>query len=252
MEDNKFPREISLCLSGGAARGAFHLGAISVLEKHNIKIKAISGSSIGAIIGASLACGKKAKDILQILKSKEFKKVFKLSLGNGYVFKIDKESKVIDDLISYNDFNELSIPLIVATCDVDNAKALYYDSGKLKDVLLASSSVAPLLEPIKINNKLHADGGLVDNFPVEVLKQFPYKIVGINLYPNVKGDPMSIFTWIKRIVFVSWQAHNLQKQNLCDIYLSCDELSKIKTFSFKDLDKAYELGIEKMSEIIKI
>ena len=66
MQNNEFPSEVSLCLSGGAARGAFHLGVLSVLEENNVQIKAISGSSVGALIGGSLACGKNSKEIFDI------------------------------------------------------------------------------------------------------------------------------------------------------------------------------------------
>jgi len=76
MKNSQFPQEISLCLSGGAGRGAYHLGVISILQENNINIKAISGTSIGALIGASLACGKSAEYIFEVIQSKEFHSVF--------------------------------------------------------------------------------------------------------------------------------------------------------------------------------
>ena len=81
MENNRFPREISLCLSGGAAKGAYHLGVIDILEKNDIKIKAISGASIGAIVGASIVSGQKAKEVLEVLKS-NVPPFFKVSQSN--------------------------------------------------------------------------------------------------------------------------------------------------------------------------
>lgn len=251
MEANQFPGEVSLCLSGGAARGAFHLGAISVLEKNGIKIKAVSGTSIGALIGASLACGKKSEEILQVLKSREFKKVFKLSIGGGYIFKIDTKSKIIDSIIDKSSFEELSVLLDVSVTDVDNAEALYFNSGnKLKELVLASCSISPLIKPVEIDKKLLIDGGLIDNFPVERLKKYPFPIVGINLYPNDKKRVSSIFGWIKKIIFVSWQAQNLGKRHLCDIYVSSDTLNGLSSLSLRDVDKAYKLGVTEMNNII--
>lgn len=243
MADNKFPREISLCLSGGAAKGAFHLGVISVLQEYNVKIKAISGTSIGALIGASIASGKTPKEILDILKSREFKKIFKLSLGKGYLYSINMKSPVISQLVDKPTFEDLEIPLEVAVTNVDTAEVMYQNSGnRLYDYIHASCAISPIVQAKTIEGTLFTDGGLTDNFPVEILKKYPYKILGINLYPHSPTHPTSIFTWIKKVIFIAWQAPNLSKRQQCDYYLSSDLLNEINMFSFKDLDKAYQLG----------
>ncbi|MEA3370402.1 MAG: patatin-like phospholipase family protein [Campylobacterota bacterium] len=252
MEDNQFPREISLCLSGGAVRGAYHLGVISVLEEHKVKINAISATSIGALIGASLACGKKSNEILNVLKSPAFKKVFQLRLGKGYLFKIDMQAKVLDLLINKMSFEDLAIPLEISVTDVDNADILYINSGvKLREYILASCSITPLIKPVSIDNKLFIDGGLIDNFPVQRLKKYPYPIVGINLYPYSKKRVSSIFGWIKKMFFIVWQSENLAKRDLCDLYVSSEALKNISSFNYRDLDKAYELGREEMKSILE-
>ena len=68
---------LALCLGGGAARGAFHLGVLDFCEQHNIDIKAYSGSSIGSIISASHASGINAREQLKIFSSKELRKSHK-------------------------------------------------------------------------------------------------------------------------------------------------------------------------------
>ena len=247
MEDNKFPREISLCLSGGAAKGAFHLGVIDVLEEFGVSIKAISGTSIGALIGASLASGKSSKEILEILKSKEFRSVFKLRFNKGYIYSIDLANPIIKKLVNASSFEALKIPFELAITDIDNAQAVYVSSGeRLHEYILASCAIAPLVGPNEIDGTLYADGGLSDNFPVELLKKYPYKILGVNLYPHISSRPASIFGWIKKVIFVAWQAPSLAKRNKCDYYISSDQLSQINMFSFKDIDKAYKMGKEAM------
>jgi len=253
MEDHKFPREIALCLSGGVARGAFHLGAISVLEEAGIEIKAISGASIGALIGASIGCGKSAKEIFEVIKSKEFKTVFKYHFFKGYLFELDQHARVVDKLINITAFEKLFLPLTVCVCDVEDESALYFNSGEsLKDVVLASCSLAPLFKPVKYKNRLLIDGGAVDNFPVEQLQQYNYPIVGINLYPKKKKIPISIFGWLKWLVHTGWQSRYHKKADLCDFYLCPAELNNIRAFSFKDLDKAYALGQKEMKRLISL
>ncbi|MDQ7066696.1 MAG: patatin-like phospholipase family protein [Sulfurimonas sp.] len=251
MENNKFPREISLCLSGGAAKGAFHLGCISILEEHNIEIKAISGTSIGALIGASIASGKSAKEILEIFKSKEFKSIFKFTFTKSYLYKIDMQSPVLEELVNKHSFEELKIPLVITVTNIDNAKCEYLSRGtKLHEYILASCAISPIVEPKEIEGNLYVDGGVTDNFPVEVLQKYPYKILGINLYPFNKKRPSSLIGWIKKIIFIAWHAPNLAKKQACDFYVSSDKLNDISLFSFKNLDKSYELGRNEMKSHI--
>ena len=250
MQNSQFPSEVSLCLSGGAARGAFHLGVISVLEENNVQIKAISGSSVGALIGGSLACGKSSKEIFDILKSKAFKKVFKLSLGKGYVFKVDMDAEVISSLVDKNSFSELDIFLDIAVTNVTEAKVQYYNSGdNLKKIIRASCSISPLIQSVHLEGELLTDGGMTDNFPIQRLKHLAYKTIGINLYPNNPNEPKSIIAWVKKMIYLAWYSHNIQKIGLCDIYVTHWTLNKLSTFTFRDLDKAYALGRSEMKKI---
>ncbi len=252
MEDYRFPREISLCLSGGGARGAFHLGAISVLEERGIAIKAISGTSIGALIGASLACGKSSKEILHIFKSKEFRNIFKFRFAKTYLFSLDAEAEIIRELIDKNNFETLSIPLSIAVCDVQNETIKYVNSGEnFKKIVLASCSVVPLFKAVELNNTLYADGGIIDNFPVEQLKKYDYPILGINLYPKYNLVAGSMFAWMKKIAYIMWQSHNAPKRELCDFYLCSAAIRNLRAFSFKDIDKAYELGRVEMQQFFQ-
>ena len=252
MENYQFPREITLCLSGGAARGAYQLGVISVLEENGIEIKAISGTSVGALIGAALACGKSAAYIFQVIRSKEFRSVFQLSLGHGYLFKLNHNATVIEKLIDKESFEALEIPLHVTACDVENESPVYYNKGAIfKEAVLASCSVAPLFAPVHVKGRMVVDGGLVDNFPVEQLQEYGYPIIGINLFPKYKKVPKSILGWIQKNIHTAWQSKYIPKQELCDLYLCNEKLLDIKVFSFKDIDKAYAIGREEMQEIIQ-
>ncbi len=247
MANHQFPREISLCLSGGAAKGAFHLGIINVLQEHGIEIKAISGTSIGALIGASLASGKTPKEILETLKSKEFKKTFLFSFGKGYLYSVDMKSPVLSKLTDKLTFEELNIPLEIAITNTQTTEAEYYNSGdKLIESIIASCAISPIIEPQNIDGVLYVDGGITDNFPVERLKKYPYEILGVNLYPHTQKPPTSLLGWLKKIVFIAWQSPNLAKRHECDYYISSELLNEINMFSFKDLDKAYQLGRREM------
>ncbi len=86
--------KLALVLSGGAARGAFHLGVLAYLEDNNIEISAYSATSIGAIIACSHASGIKAREILEIFKSKEVKDTLKFNYLNKGLIKVDENHPV--------------------------------------------------------------------------------------------------------------------------------------------------------------
>ena len=245
-------KEISLCLSGGAARGAYELGIVSVLQEHNITIKAISGTSIGALIGAAFACGKKASFVFEVMRSKEFRSVFSFKPFKGALFQLNQHATILDSIIDKESFEALEIPLCVVACDVVDAKPLYFQSGDdLRMAVLASCSIPPLFHPVTYKDRVLMDGGVVDNFPVEWLQQYDYPIVGINLHPKKHHIPKSFYGWLRNNVYIAWQAPNQAKQELCDIYLCNPKLLECKVFSFGDIDKAYHLGREQMQKMIQ-
>jgi NTE family protein len=253
MEANKFPTDVTLCLSGGAGRGAYQLGIISVLQEYGIEIKAVSGTSIGALIGASLACGKKADYIFEVMRSPELRSVFKLRLGHGYLFELNHKAAVVEKLIDRESFEALDFPLHVSVCDVKEESALYFEHGNdLKEVVLASCSIPPLFNPVSFNGKVLVDGGLVDNFPVEQLKKYNSPIIGINLHPKRSTIPTTILGWLKNNIHTAWQSKYSEKAELCDIYFCNKELLECKVFSFADIDKAYEIGRVEMQNFMEI
>jgi len=74
---------VSLALSGGAARGAFHLGVIAAMERLGIEIGAISGTSIGSVIAVGIGSGVSAFDLLRLFQSKAFRAIFELNYCKG-------------------------------------------------------------------------------------------------------------------------------------------------------------------------
>ena len=250
QSSSSFPKEISLVLSGGAAKGAYHLGIIDVLQKKGVHIKAISGTSIGAVIGAAVASGKEANTIYDLMSSKAYKKIFKLSMKEGAFFRIDMQAAILKELIPYDRFEDLEIPLSVCVTQTATARPKYIAGGDLRSAVLASSSISPLLPPLVCDGVVCSDGGLVDNFPLEQVQQFDYPIVGINLYPNDMQIPKTVFGWLKKNLRIAWQNRNFEKATKCDYYFSNIGLDSVRAFSFSGIEKAYRLGQEDMEQFL--
>lgn len=238
--------KISLVLSGGGSRGAFHLGVIYALQKRNIQIAAISGSSIGAIIGVIIANGIGAKDILSLAKTSEFKKIFKFNYFRNGIFggfyKFDEDAQILHSLIKHQNLQDLQIPVFVTCFDYLSAKKIIFSSGNALKIALGSCAIPPVFAPVKYQNYLLCDGGIVDNFPLSPLLNLNHKILGVDLHPQIYSHSPKI--QLKRILCANLSPQAQSLSDKCD-YLICDErVDKFKIFSLKNFDEMFELGYE--------
>jgi NTE family protein len=237
--------QISLSLSGGAARGAYHLGVLHYFDEMHIEVKALCGVSIGAIIGASYASGVKPERQLQIFKSKEFRSVFSFNWLRGSIFDVDYNAEIFKELIPVEQIEDLSIPLWIATLDITHAKSFLFNRGNIKELCLASSALAPVFKPILLNNSLFADGGFVNNLVIDPLKNFPHKIVGVNLHPIEREyHKKGFFSVAKRIIFLNTFSAVTQSEDACDILIASPKIRDYSIFSLSKLDAMFELGYE--------
>lgn len=242
-------KKISLVLSGGGSRGAYHLGVIKALEELGFEISAISGASIGSIVGASYLSGKKPEEILEFFMKEKFKKALKFNLFRGGVFKIDYNHSVLDEILDtkYKNIEDLPKPLYVCVANLKKGYAEYKSSGNLKELVCASSSLYPVFSAVVHNGEKLVDGGFVDNFPINPLLDKESKILGVNLHPNVYKEGQST---LKRVIFVSWYSAGMdEKKKKCDYYLTSNELSEHFILKVKCIDKLYTLGYEKTKEM---
>ncbi len=245
MENScKYAPNISLALSGGGTRGVFYLGFIEALQEKGVQIKAISGSSAGSIIGATIACGIKPKDTLKILKSNEFKKIFKFNWFLKSIFTIDLNAKLLDKLFIYKDLSDTRIPFFTCVVDCDTCETLYFSKGDAKKLLYASCAFYPLFKPIKYKNRILADSGLLNVVPIKPLENFAYPILAINIISDYESNKISfkaIFTKIYRFFIFAKISKNIKK---CTWYIAPKEILKFKIFSFENLEEKFDLGYE--------
>lgn len=237
--------KINLVLSGGAARGAFHLGVLKAIDELGFEVVAISGSSIGAIIGASYASGVKPQEQLKIFRSKAFKKAFEFNYFQKSVFSINTKKKILQELIPVQNLEQMAIKMFITTMDLKTGEIVRFDKGDTKTLCVASSALVPMFHPVSYENYELVDGGVLDNLPIEPLLNSKYPLVGIDLHPLEYEYKNSFLGILKRTLFLMWRA-NTQKNLLhVDLYISDKKLSSFSLFSFKKLQKLFDLGYER-------
>ncbi|MCD6354100.1 MAG: patatin-like phospholipase family protein, partial [Prolixibacteraceae bacterium] len=220
-------QSVGLVLSGGGAKGLAHIGVIRMLEKNNIPIDYIAGTSIGAIIGGLYAAGYSPDEMEELFKSdnfyywstgkiqKEYRYFFKRPEANPGWLELrvaKKEDKVkilpptniipqeqmdfaymelfsaTNAACNYN-FDSLMVPFFCVATDINNSKPVILRKGDLGEAIRASMTVPLYFKPIEINGTLLFDGGIVNNFPQDVMKKIfnPTIIIGHKVAKDSKA-----------------------------------------------------------------
>jgi NTE family protein len=237
--------KIALCLSGGAARGAFHLGILAYLEDKALQIEAYSGSSIGAIISSSHASGIEARKILEIFKSSEIKKALKFNYFKNGLLKIDKEHHILDTLLPIKKLEDISKSVHINAYDTKTKKIYYFNKGDTQTLCIASSALIPIFTPIHYEHKYLIDGGLFDNMPITPLQDKGYDIFCIDLMPKSEKNLKNRFDLLKPLKKKLFQTRfnngNYSIQH-SDVYITHPHLRQTSMFTFNGLQETFDLG----------
>ncbi|AKA34219.1 patatin-like phospholipase family protein [Flagellimonas lutaonensis] len=236
-----------LALSGGGFRGIAHIGAIKALEEHNIHPTYIAGTSAGAIVGALYAGGCHWEEILDFFKTVQLFRI------NNYALKkpgfVDTE-KFYDRFLHYlphDDFGQLKKPLFVTATNILNGNLQIFHSGELIRPVLASAAFPGVFAPVKIKEDYYVDGGVLNNFPVDVLKKHCDQIVGVYVNPFEKvqiEDLKHFYSVLERTFKIKAAKESLSKFDDCDLIICPKGLGKYGTFTTKDVDAIFNLGYE--------
>lgn len=234
---------VGLVLSGGGTRGIAHLGLLKVFDEIGLKPSVISGSSSGAIIGALYASGYTPDEILEIIKQIKLLKILRPALRKTGLLKMDVTETLYHQFITKNSFEELSIPLIVTATDLQLGATEYFSTGELIRPLMASSSVPVLFDPVRIGGRCYVDGGLLNNFPVEILRDKCEKIIGFHCNPvDEKFEMSSIKSMIERTFLLTINANAKTQRDFCDLVVEPPALKKHKVFSLNKADEIFGIG----------
>lgn len=193
--------KIALVLSGGGAKGAAHIGVLKVLEKYQVPIDIIVGTSVGSIVGGMYSVGYSPEEIEKTVlnlkfnslltnsKDRNLKNIEEKIENDKYPFtmSIDKNLRLsfpmgilngeniylqLKDIFSraenIKNFNELPIEYRAITTDLQTGKEVILSDGDLAIATFKSMAIPSFLEPIKDENKFYVDGGVVNNFPIDV------------------------------------------------------------------------------------
>jgi NTE family protein len=278
-------QKVGLVMSGGAAKGIAHIGVLKALEENEIPIDYVVGTSMGAVVGSLYSAGFSPEEIAEITlnpsfedwvtgksteryqynytKSQDDASILSLDLLLNEKLQATFNTPIANDLIinfilseylgqaaqaaNYN-FNNLFVPFKAIAAEIFSEKVVSLDSGSLMQATRSSMAVPFFYRPIKFQNKYLFDGGIYDNFPVDIMKRDfkPDVTIGVNVatkksesYPY-EGDE-EILT--DALLFLFLNKTDPNDLDSTDIYIE-PNMIPFTAFDFDEVERLIEAGYQ--------
>ncbi len=166
--NNDKGKTVALVLGSGGARGYAHIGAIEILQERGYEIIAISGCSVGAMIGGVYAAKKlqSFKDWATGLDQLDVLRLMDLSLSSPGAIRGNRVFSFVRELIGEISIEELSIPYTAVATDLLAHKEVWFQEGPLHQAIRASVAIPSLMAPVILGERLLVDGGLLNPLPI--------------------------------------------------------------------------------------
>jgi NTE family protein len=189
--------KLGLALGSGAARGLAHIGVLKVLDEAKIPIDIITGTSIGALIGALYAAGVPVTQMEEVALTIDWRKMAKLLdpvLPTSGLTDSRKLVAFISELLPAREFDDLLQPLAVTATDINTGEAIIIKQGDLLEALRASLAFPGIFAPVRFGKRFLVDGGLCNPIPTNVARNLgAEKIIGVCTIPSVDKQTPETF-----------------------------------------------------------
>jgi len=236
---------IGLALSGGGARGIAHVGVLKVLEEMRVPISCVTGTSMGAIVGATFAAGRTPEEMEKLVLGADWDEVFRdkpprdeiavrrkvddyktlfapefgvkdggLALPKGVLAGVSIESffrNLSTPALGINDFRKLPIPFLAVATDIETGQEVVLDHGSLAQVMRASMSVPGAMAPVEIDGRLLVDGFITNNLPIDHARELCADVI---IAVNIGTPPLKRSELTSALSVVSQLSNFLGKDNV--------------------------------------
>lgn len=247
-----------ICLSGGGALGIAHVGVLQALEEKGIFPAVISGSSMGAIVGTLYAAGYSPADILELIHEDKLYRISKLMTFNpGFLksglSKHDSLKDLIRELIPHNSFELLKKKMHICVMNLNKSAWEIVDSGGgLDSWVAASASVPGFFEAFHNEGMFYVDGGVLNNFPAQCIRQKCRILIGVDVFP------MQIpFSLTKPVDSIAFSLRAMLRQNsqegraMCDFLIEPRAVDEFNEFRFDAYHEIFRFGYDAAARYMK-
>jgi NTE family protein len=238
------PPGIGLALGGGFARGFAHLGVLQVLEENQIPIHCMAGTSVGSILAAAYASGVPLPRIASVCRDIRFRdfgrwRPTRLGLASN-----DRMAELVQRCFNASTFEALLIPTAIVATDLGTGDPVVFTRGELVPALRASCAFPGLFEPVHVDGRCLADGGLVAPVPTQAVAELGARcVVGVSVGSNSWDGtaPTNIFQVFSRALAAAQKHQSASWESAADILLEPD-IQSINWDDFHRADEAMAAG----------
>jgi len=289
LKNNKDKNDlkVALVLSGGGAKGYAHLGVLRILERENIKIDYIAGTSIGAFVGTLYSIGYSIDEIEKILdnlniesflesgsnltgldlnKKETLKKYsFYINFDNELNYSLPKGLRETEELYlvvknllknyeNIKNFDNFPIPIRVVATNLNTGETKSFSEGDIAKILTASMAIPTIFEPVEVNGALYVDGLVSRNLPVEEAYDMGADLVIASDVgaPIVKKDNYNILSVLNQMIAIQSSYITKDSKEKATVLISPDikNISATDTTKRKDLINLGEVAAQ--NQIVKL
>jgi NTE family protein len=224
---NETRPRVGLALSGGAARGAAHVGVLRVLEEHGIPVDCVAGTSAGSLVGGAYAAGLSLDELEEFALGMRWRDFGRVTLSRLGVQSNARMEEFIRARFPVSRFEELRIPFAAVAADLKTGeRVILKDEGDLGFAIRASCAVPGWYLPVvDAAGRQLVDGGIVANLPVRALRKFqppPDILVGVDVnFEGAKflGPPRTALGILFQTFMVVQRAVSVHEQRAADVVI---------------------------------
>lgn len=247
---------VGYAFSGGGARGFSHIGVLKAFEQFGIRPNVMSGVSAGSVAAVMYGAGLSPDDMAQCFKDMSSLSSFvSLKVPDNSLMRIDKFGKLIESWLPVRNLEDLQIPTIVCATDFQHCKSIGWGKGEIVPRVLASCAIPIVFQPVKINDGVFVDGGVLRNLPAWAVRKYCKTLYGINCSPinAVWEDPLkhNIIDVALRTYRMMSKSNMVNDAKICDVLINLRGAHAIGTFDISKFDHAVKMGYETACRVLE-
>ncbi|MEN8154443.1 MAG: patatin-like phospholipase family protein [Acidobacteriota bacterium] len=219
MDDKFGENKVGLALGGGSARGWAHIGVLKALDEAGIKINYISGTSIGALVGAVYAVDgiKKLESFAKKITWKTIVSYVDPVLPRTGMISGKRINKLLEEYFGDKEIEDLEIPFTAISVDIQTGNEIKISSGRIVDAVRASISIPGIFTPFVLNKRFLVDGGIVNPLPVDSVMEMGADIiiaVNLNRYVTGRNNRKNLIVKEKGVKEKNFKDQKKEKKNI--------------------------------------
>jgi len=229
-----------VALGGGFARGIAHIGVLKVLEEEGIPVRVVTGTSVGALIGASYCSGLCSADLEEVARSVRFTTFARWTLSRYGFASNDRMVSFLTRILRVKTFEELRIPLGVTATDFNTGEGVVFHSGTIIDPVRASCAYPGMFLPVNIRGRWLVDGMLSHPVPTRPLREMGAdRVLAVHLKGqwSKNGAPRHLFDVIGQSFAIAQDRMSDSWRGAADLVIEPD----VAGFAYDDFKRAADL-----------